>query len=379
MPAALAGSLAVMLSAPPAAAEAAADRSLSLRAVPMVGDHPLVALPRAASSAPETYTVVGGDTVSGIAARFGLRTDDVLALNGLSMSNSLIRPGQVLRLTGASAATPAAAPTPAASGTYVVQAGDTVSAIAQRHGLPIAAVFDANGLDWASIIYPGQKLAIPGSVASAPAPAEPPPAPGGSHVVSAGDTISSIAGAHGVSTQAVLDANSLGWASIIYPGQTLAIPGALVPASVSTPVTAPAASDSPLDAEQTANARLIIQIGRELGVPDRGIAIALGAAMQESWIRNLDWGDRDSLGLFQQRPSTGWGTPDEIRDTNRAVRVFYGGAGDPNGTRTRGLLDIPGWQNLSFADAAQAVQVSAHPDRYAQWEQPAYAWLAALG
>ena len=96
-------------------------------------------------------------------------------------------------------------------------------------------------------------------------------------------------------------------------------------------------------------------------------------------MRNLDWGDRDSLGLFQQRPSNGWGTADEVRDPVRAAKAFYGGASDPNGSNTRGLLDIPGWQSMTFTQAAQAVQISAYPDAYAQWEKPAYAWLAALG
>ncbi|MGA7147307.1 MAG: LysM peptidoglycan-binding domain-containing protein, partial [Microbacterium sp.] len=262
------------------------------------------------------------------------------------------------------------------AGAYTVAAGDTISGIASRHGVTTQAVLAANGLTMSSIIYPGQTLAMPGAAASAsplvsaPAPA-PPPAPAPGYVVQAGDTISGVASRHGVSTQAVLATNGLAMSSIIYPGQTLAVPTATAaPAAVSVPG---------LDAEQIENARLIIQVGRELGVPDRGIAIALGTAMQESWIRNLNGGDRDSLGLFQQRPSTGWGTPEEIRDRVRSIRVFYGGSSDPNGDRTRGLLDVPGWQNLSFADAAQTVQISAHPDRYAAWEQPAYAWLAALG
>ena len=63
----------------------------------------------------------------------------------------------------------------------------------------------------------------------------------------------------------------------------------------------------------------------------------------------------------------------------RAARAFYGGPSDPNGLNTPGLLDIAGWQEMSFADAAQSVQISAYPERYAQWEQPAYAWLAAHG
>ena len=68
-----------------------------------------------------------------------------------------------------------------------------------------------------------------------------------------------------------------------------------------------------------------------------------------------------------------------ILDRERATRVFYGGAGDPNGSATRGLLDIPGWEGMAYADAAQAVQISAYPDRYAQWESPATTWIAVLG
>ncbi len=323
------------------------------------------------TSAPTSYTVVSGDTISAIAARHGLRTVDVLNLNGLSWS-SVIYPGQVLLLSGA----PAPAPAPPA-GACTVVAGDTISGIASRHGVTTQAVLAANGLTMSSIIYPGQTLAMPGAAAAAspapPAPA-PGPAPASGYVVQAGDTISGIASRHGVTTQAVLAANGLTMSSIIYPGQTLAVPTATAAPAAPAAVSVPG-----LDAEQIENARLIIQVGRELGVPDRGIAIALGTAMQESWIRNLDGGDRDSLGLFQQRPSTGWGTPEEIRDRVRSIRVFYGGTSDPNGDRTRGLLDVPGWQHLSFADAAQTVQISAHPDRYAAWEQPAYAWLAALG
>ncbi|MGP3535096.1 LysM peptidoglycan-binding domain-containing protein [Microbacterium sp. RD1] len=268
---------------------------------------------------------------------------------------------------------------------YVVASGDTVSAIAGRYGLRTADVLAANGLGWSSIIYPGQVLRLAPPVAAAP-PVAPPPAPAppatASHTVVAGDTVSAIAQAHGLSTQAVLDANGLTRASIIYPGQSLAIPGmaaaaAVAPAAPASPAPPPGVAG--LDAEQVANAQLIIRVGRELGVPDRGITIALGTAMVESWLRNLDWGDRDSLGLFQQRPSTGWGTPAEILDPVRSTRAFFGGGGDPNGTRTRGLLDITGWESLPYAAAAQAVQISAFPDRYAQWEQPASAWLAALG
>ena len=68
-----------------------------------------------------------------------------------------------------------------------------------------------------------------------------------------------------------------------------------------------------------------------------------------------------------------------VKPTILPILVFFGGDGDPNGYTTRGLLDIPGWEAMSYAEAAQAVQISAYPDRYARWEQPAYAWLAAHG
>lgn len=258
--------------------------------------------------------------------------------------------------SGVSAAVPAAA----VPGGYTVQPGDTVFAIARRHGLRTADVLAWNGLTPASVIRPGQVLTL-----TAPTAPAPPASASATQLVRAGDTVTAIARRHGVTTAALLAANGLTADSIIYPGQRLAIPAA--------------ASSTGLDAEQTANARLIISVGRSLGVSDRGIAIGLGTAMQESWLRNLDWGDRDSLGLFQQRPSAGWGTAAEARNAERAVRAFFGGPGDPNGSRTRGLLDIPGWESMSFADAAQAVQRSAHPERYAQWERPAAAWLAALG
>ncbi|WP_396823307.1 LysM peptidoglycan-binding domain-containing protein [Microbacterium trichothecenolyticum] len=380
MPVAVAGSIALTLSAVPAhaattdAAPLSVPRTFAATAasVPRVAALPAVRV--TTETAPATYTVQRGDTVGRIAARFGLRTNDVLALNGLGWS-STIYPGQVLKLSAAAAAPAPAAPAPTPStGTYTVQRGDTVSAISKRHGITTNAVLSANGLGWSSIIYPGQTIRIPGAAApaaSVPAPAPAPaPAPntsaGGSHTIAAGETISSIAKRYGVTTNGVLSANGLGWSSIIYPGQTIKIPGS-------------APSVPGLTAEQVANAQLIVRIGRELGVSDRGIAIALGTAMQESSLRNVTFGDRDSLGLFQQRPSYGWGTAAEVQDAARATRVFFGGAGDPNGSRTRGLLDIPGWESLTFAQAAQAVQISAYPDAYARWEASAHSWLAALG
>ncbi|WP_247641087.1 LysM peptidoglycan-binding domain-containing protein [Microbacterium sp. KSW4-4] len=370
---AVAGALAATLTAAPAAAAPA----------PPVAPHerhriaPVRVAPT--QNIPPSHVVQPGDTVAGIAGRYGIRTTDVLGWNGLSW-RSVIYPGQSLQLHAPAGAP---APAPATTKTHTVVAGDTVFGIARRYATSVSAILAANCLPAGAIIYPGQKLVVSGAAAPAASPAAAPaaaPAPhaqpsGATHTVAAGETLFSIAQRYGTTTQSLFAWNGLGASSIIYPGQRLA-----VQAPAPKPAAAPTGQRSAtLTAEQAANAALIIRVGRELGVSDRGIAIALATGMVESDLRNLDWGDRDSLGIFQQRPSTGWGTPAQIMDAERSTRVFYGGAGDPNGHLTRGLLDIPGWESLAFTDAAQAVQISAYPDRYGQWEAQAYAWLAQHG
>jgi LysM repeat protein len=357
--------------------------------------------------APATYTVVKGDTISGIAARYGLKTADVLALNGLK-ATSLIFPGQVIKLTTAAStpapSTPIATAPSGTATTYTIVKGDTVSKIAAKHGVSTQSVLTANGLGWSSIIYPGQKLTIPGTApvstppvdaepvsnvtptpeaetpappAETPAPAPETPAPAtpvnGSYVIQSGDTVTKIANKFGVTVQAILDANGLTRTSIIYAGRTLVIPGV---ATATTP--AGATNITLLQDDQLANARIIVQVGRELGVSDYGIIIALSAAMQESSLRNINYGHLDSVGLFQQRPSAGWGTIAQLTDPAHAARLFYGGPSNPNKGKTRGLLDIAGWQNMTVTQAAQKVQISAYPDAYAKWEASARFWLSEL-
>ncbi|MFF7476805.1 NlpC/P60 family protein [Streptomyces sp. NPDC008092] len=122
-----------------------------------------------------------------------------------------------------------------------------------------------------------------------------------------------------------------------------------------------------MPAEQVPNAATIVATGLSLGVPTKGQIIALATAMQESRLRNLNYGDRDSLGLFQQRPSQGWGSAQQIRDPVYASEQFY-----------QHLLKVDGWQQMTLTQAAQAVQKSALPDAYAQWENLATALQAAI-
>ncbi|WP_405852433.1 C40 family peptidase [Streptomyces sp. NBC_00090] len=120
-------------------------------------------------------------------------------------------------------------------------------------------------------------------------------------------------------------------------------------------------------ADQIPNARTIQATGVAMKVPARGQIVALATALQESGLRNLDYGDRDSLGLFQQRPSQGWGTAQQVRDPVHASTKFY-----------ESLLQVSGWQSMTVTQAAQAVQKSGFPDAYAKWEPLATALQKAI-
>ncbi|MFJ6151238.1 hypothetical protein [Micromonospora profundi] len=119
-----------------------------------------------------------------------------------------------------------------------------------------------------------------------------------------------------------------------------------------------------LNDEQTANVKAIIAATKKAGMPERAAVISIGTSLQESKLENLghlgDRNDHDSQGLFQQRPSSGWGTPEQITDPDYSTTAFL-----------KGLKQVDGWQDMPLTVAAQTVQVSAYPDAYAQWEQQA--------
>ena len=330
-------------------AQAKADAATSLKAAVIPAASVPVTLPSALRpaqpAAPAVYTIARGDTISAIAGRYGLDTFAVLKLNNLQ-ANTIIYPGQKIKLTGSAPAAPKpSAPakstpaTPASGGgsVYVVKSGDTLSAIASRHGVGLSEIFKWNGLGMSSVIYPGQKVKVGGGsstpapsapvTAAAPKPSAPAPASSGSYTIKAGDTLSGIAARNGVRLSDVLSANRLTMSSIIYPGQKLVIPGAstIAPAS-STPATTtplvpstflgfsyPAAvvssanqnkallNASPVPSRQQMKS-IVADTARRMGVD---ASLALAFAFQESGFDQRAVSPANAIGTMQVIPSSG--------------------------------------------------------------------------
>lgn len=356
-----------------------------------------------ATSSAKAHTVEPGDTLWSIAQKHDISLDALVTANGFKPS-TIIFPGQKVKLTGSTSAEQADSTSSRTASnmvrstsslttmTYTVQSGDTLWSIAQKHDVSLEALFEANGFDRSTILYPDQVIRLTTAhtepsdkdnsrqvldekrdADDADTTTSDDTSGTRTYTVVPGDTLWSIANEHGKTVAFLLEANDLEPGAIIYPGQELKLE-----------IPKPETVDHPqrfafLDGAQTENGALIIGVGRSIGASDRAIAEALATAMVESSLRNVDHGDRDSLGLFQQRTSTGWGTKAQIMDRERSTKAFFGGVNDPNGSASRGLYDLAGWQDQAFGTPSQRVQVSAHPDRYAQWETQAYRWLTELG
>jgi hypothetical protein len=119
--------------------------------------------------------------------------------------------------------------------------------------------------------------------------------------------------------------------------------------------------------DQTANAALVVGVAHRRGLPARAATIGVATAIQESGLRNIDYGDRDSLGLFQQRPSQGWGTEEQVQDPLYATGAFYDA-----------LVRVDGYGDLEITDAAQRVQRSGYPEAYADHEGEGRALASSL-
>jgi hypothetical protein len=119
-----------------------------------------------------------------------------------------------------------------------------------------------------------------------------------------------------------------------------------------------------LNGEQVGNVKEIIAATKKAGMDERAAVVSIATSLQESKLENLghlgDRNDHDSQGLFQQRPSSGWGTVEQITDAEYSTTAFL-----------NGLKNVDGWQEMPLTYAAQAVQVSAFPEAYAQWESMA--------
>ncbi|MGC4174593.1 hypothetical protein [Demequina sp.] len=119
--------------------------------------------------------------------------------------------------------------------------------------------------------------------------------------------------------------------------------------------------------EAANNAALVAAVGHRRGLSTYASTIGVATAIQESGLRNLDYGDRDSLGLFQQRPSQGWGTIEEVTDPHYASLAFYWR-----------LKKTDGWEDMRVTDAAQAVQRSGFPEAYQDHADEGAAWAEAI-
>jgi hypothetical protein len=139
---------------------------------------------------------------------------------------------------------------------------------------------------------------------------------------------------------------------------------------VSRPVRCAAGLDGTdwyLETDQAETVALLAGLAQQRALPARALTIAIATGLQESKLRNIEHGDRDSLGIFQQRPSQGWGTEEEILDPVYATGRFYDA-----------LVEVPGYEEMEITAAAQAVQRSGFPDAYAQHEGTARAWASAM-
>jgi LysM repeat protein len=295
-------SLGQRLSVPKTAAQARAEAARAKAA----------AAARAEAIKRSTYIVRSGDTLSHIAARKGVSLAALLKANRLS-TRSVLQVGQRIRIPGAGAAS---ANRPAAAAvsitTYRVRSGDTLSAIATRTRTSLATVYSLNRLNARSVIHPGQVLKVRGTT-----PAATRPAGTAAYQVRAGDTLSGIATRHSVTLAALLKTNRLSAASVIYPGQRLKVPAK--PAKTATSANSFAGRTYPSSIVNAANRNraalahravpsrsqtkaMIVATARRHGV-DPKLALAIG--WQESGWNQRQVSVANAIGVMQVIPSSG--------------------------------------------------------------------------
>jgi LysM repeat protein len=263
-----------------------------------------IAVPAAATD--RVVVVKPGDTLSEIALRYGMTVAELRDLNGIADPNRIFA-GQRLRLSGkpeteanVSSAEPAAA-------VHVVAWGETLTGIARRYGSTIAAIAAANGISDPSFLWVGQHLTIPGTAAPSapPAPATPmpsapaAPATAAVHVVASGETLTGIAHRYGSTIAAIAAANGISNPSFLRVGQHLTIPDA--GASPAAPAPKMPTSMSSLVAERAGVGDIIRAEATAQGVP---VAFALAVAWHESGWRSGVVSSAGAVGVMQLTPAT---------------------------------------------------------------------------
>lgn len=305
-----------------APAEAAPVAAAAPRPVAQRVASPIPAAPSAA-----TYTVRPGDTVWSIAQRTGTSASAIIAANNLG-SAAVIYPGQTLNLSGSaevSGSSRASSSGARASGTsYTVQRGDTVSGIARKTGTSTSAIIAANGLGKDAVIYPGQTLTLSGSarVSSSASSNKATSSTGSrSYTVQRGDTVTGIAAKTGTSVAAIISANNLGSAAVIYPGQTLKLSGSAKASSSSAGRVGStfagrsytsdvvgaanrnaAALDSRAVPSRNEMRSMVRQVANQMGVDP---SLALAHAHLESGFNQRAVSPANAVGVMQVIPSSG--------------------------------------------------------------------------
>jgi LysM repeat protein len=274
-------------------------------------------IPAAPASAAVSHTVQPGETLWSIAAANNLTTRTVAAYNGLSEDAQVVLGSTImvptttegyaaLQNAGLAPSSAPAAPSGGGGGSYVVQPGDTLTAIAGRAGVSVQSLAAANGLDPAGLLLAGSTLSLSGGAAPAPtsAPAAAAPAPQGAYKVRPGDTLGNLARQTGVSTDAMAAMNGLDPNGVLLTGTVLKLPtGAPAPAGASAPAPSqtvvPAAAPEPTP--QSLRAADIQQIAAAHGVSP---SLAAAIAWQESGFNNGMVSGANARGIMQVMPGT---------------------------------------------------------------------------
>ncbi|MCD9028468.1 LysM peptidoglycan-binding domain-containing protein [Luteimonas sp. BDR2-5] len=326
------------------------------------------------NSAGGSYTVRAGDVLSSIAARHGVSTQALMAANPQIRNADMIYAGDTLRLPGGGSSGGGGG-SAATGGSYTVQPGDALSSIAARHGVSTQALMAANPqIRNADLIFAGDTLRLPGGSGDGGGGGG--AAAGGSYTVQSGDTLSAIAARHGVSTQALLAANpQIRNADLIFAGDRIQLPGGAGTGGGTGPVTGPAPSPPPLPGGDAGgiSAAQLRQIVPQLSASQAEAVVPhLNYAMAEA---NINTPQRQAMFIAQlAHESGGFRYLEEIASgAAYEGRADLGNTQPGDGVRYkgRGYIQVTGRHNYTQAGRALGLDLVNNPGLAAQPENAA--------